>query len=284
MLTLTEAARECGLSRSTLWRAIKAGKISATKNEEGEFRIDPAELARVYPNRPEEPPRLPGDPGEIELTHAREKMEMLQGRVEELKADLRRERDVGDAWRKQAERLLMVDQRGSVGDLDAAHARGVQEGQRQAETRLRAEALDAAREAVASELENARAEGVEEGRAEAQADLEDLLETARENAMHQARMDVQEEMELVRQAAKAEGVKEGRESPHNAPETALNEALAKGRVEGIHATRRALAVPLAALLEASKTAKAQKPKEAVKALRAGAKAVGVVFAQLGRKG
>ena len=48
MLTLTEAAKETGLSRSAVFKAIKAGKLSAKKDDNGHFQIDPAELFRVY--------------------------------------------------------------------------------------------------------------------------------------------------------------------------------------------------------------------------------------------
>ena len=47
--SLVEAAIACGVNRSTVLRAIKASKISASKDEQGEWRIEPAELHRVYP-------------------------------------------------------------------------------------------------------------------------------------------------------------------------------------------------------------------------------------------
>ena len=47
--TLGQAAKACGRSKMTLARAIKAGRISATRTETGTFAIDPAELHRVYP-------------------------------------------------------------------------------------------------------------------------------------------------------------------------------------------------------------------------------------------
>jgi hypothetical protein len=46
---LATAAAATGLNRSTILRAIKSGKISATKSELGEWSIEPAELHRVYP-------------------------------------------------------------------------------------------------------------------------------------------------------------------------------------------------------------------------------------------
>jgi hypothetical protein len=47
--TLAAAAAACGLNKSTVLRAIKAGKVSGTKDEHGEWHIEAAELDRVYP-------------------------------------------------------------------------------------------------------------------------------------------------------------------------------------------------------------------------------------------
>lgn len=47
--TLGEAAKATGKSKPTIQRAIKSGKISASKKEDGTYDIDPAELHRVYP-------------------------------------------------------------------------------------------------------------------------------------------------------------------------------------------------------------------------------------------
>ena len=49
--TLGTAAKATGLSRTAILRAIKSGKISASKNVHGEWDIDPAELHRVYPRK-----------------------------------------------------------------------------------------------------------------------------------------------------------------------------------------------------------------------------------------
>jgi len=58
--TLGQAAKATGKSKSTLQAAIKKGRISADQDETGQYRIDPAELHRVYPpvrstDRTEEP-------------------------------------------------------------------------------------------------------------------------------------------------------------------------------------------------------------------------------------
>lgn len=49
ILSLRQAAELTGKSKSTLTRAIKSGRLSASRNAEGMYAIDPAELARTYP-------------------------------------------------------------------------------------------------------------------------------------------------------------------------------------------------------------------------------------------
>ena len=48
-LSLREAAHHVGTTKSTILRAIQSGRLSATRNDEREYRIDPAELMRAYP-------------------------------------------------------------------------------------------------------------------------------------------------------------------------------------------------------------------------------------------
>ena len=48
-LTLGQAAKETGISKPSLSAAIKKGRFSAEKQENGQYKIDPAELFRVYP-------------------------------------------------------------------------------------------------------------------------------------------------------------------------------------------------------------------------------------------
>jgi hypothetical protein len=47
-LSLGQAAKETGMDKSTISRAIKSGKLSATRQENGGYAIDPAELFRVF--------------------------------------------------------------------------------------------------------------------------------------------------------------------------------------------------------------------------------------------
>lgn len=49
MHTIATAAAAVGRNKTAILRAIKAGKISVAKSENGEWQIDPAELHRIYP-------------------------------------------------------------------------------------------------------------------------------------------------------------------------------------------------------------------------------------------
>jgi len=47
--TLGEAAKATGKSKAAISQAIASNKISATKDANGRYQIDPAELHRLYP-------------------------------------------------------------------------------------------------------------------------------------------------------------------------------------------------------------------------------------------
>jgi septal ring factor EnvC (AmiA/AmiB activator) len=47
--TLSDAATATGKNKATIQRAIKSGKISASKGFSGSYEIDPSELHRVFP-------------------------------------------------------------------------------------------------------------------------------------------------------------------------------------------------------------------------------------------
>ena len=48
LLTVRQAALQVGISRQTMFRHIKQGKVSASLAHDGELRIDTSELLRVY--------------------------------------------------------------------------------------------------------------------------------------------------------------------------------------------------------------------------------------------
>ena len=104
--TLGQAATASGKSKSTISKAIKSGKLSAQKQDDGSFAIDPAELNRVFPLEntetvSSERSRTPQETPEntIEIAVLRAKLEAAERQVEDLKSDR-------DHWRQQANRLL----------------------------------------------------------------------------------------------------------------------------------------------------------------------------------
>ena len=110
-LTLGQAARQAGISKSYLSRLIKSGKVSAERQSNGEFRIDPSELDRLERNRTHErdqdnttSERLE-TPQELVLKREVELLRELLADKEQTLADVRAERD---AWRQQAQTFLLT--------------------------------------------------------------------------------------------------------------------------------------------------------------------------------
>lgn len=108
MLNLREAAEMAGTSKSSVWRAIRAGRLSCTKDGFGGVHIDPAELSRVYPPRPPKPERSVPDQapqsGAEELRCRNAALEAEVRLLREMADSLRSERD---RWASQAERLAL---------------------------------------------------------------------------------------------------------------------------------------------------------------------------------
>jgi excisionase family DNA binding protein len=96
--SLKQAAKATGKTKTTILRAIQKGRISAAKDG-GAWKIDPAELHRVYPPAPQDAaPAPPTEPVQQEV------VALLREMVDEM----RRERD---HWRAQAESHRLADQR-----------------------------------------------------------------------------------------------------------------------------------------------------------------------------
>lgn len=107
-LSLSQAAKLAGKSKSTINRAIKTGKLSATRHENGTYSIDPAELSRAFDVEPlEGAKRHDAEPDGTRLLERIAALEALLSREREISADLKEDRD---RWRQQATALL-IDQR-----------------------------------------------------------------------------------------------------------------------------------------------------------------------------
>lgn len=103
-LSLSQAAKLTGKSKSTINRAVKTGKLSATRHEDGTYSIDPAELARAFDVEPlEGDKRRDADLDGTRLLERITALEAMLNREREISADLKEERD---RWRQQATALL----------------------------------------------------------------------------------------------------------------------------------------------------------------------------------
>ncbi len=116
--TLATAAEAAKVSKPTVFKWIKKGKISATKTDDGTYRIDPAELHRYLDSVAKE--KAPQEPTQQAATEAVSPIDTLpeaialRYEVEKLKALLETERQrveewkaVADRWAQQAERLAL---------------------------------------------------------------------------------------------------------------------------------------------------------------------------------
>ena len=107
-LSLSQAAKLTGKSKSTINRAIKTGKLSATRHEDGTYSIDPAELTRAFDVEPlEGAKRRDADPDGTRLLERITALETMLNREREIAADLKEDRD---RWRQQATALLTDQQ------------------------------------------------------------------------------------------------------------------------------------------------------------------------------
>lgn len=117
-ISLRQAVERFNVSRPTLTKALKSGKISGEKDDSGAWSVEPSELARLYE------PRLTAEQPEHGKEHVHEhrssshdysymkgKVEALEEQIEDLKA----QRDRAEARASQSDaRLygLLEDMRG----------------------------------------------------------------------------------------------------------------------------------------------------------------------------
>ena len=88
VLSMTQAAQKAGISRSTLYRAIRAGRLSVASQPSGNRGVDTAELIRVFG---------PLQADTVQVTHSgtssdnavmHERCAMLEREIEWLRAEL----------------------------------------------------------------------------------------------------------------------------------------------------------------------------------------------------
>jgi len=107
LYTLGQSAKAVGKAKGTIKNAIDKGRLSASKDDKGQYQIDPAELHRVYP--------LPTEQGNLnavtplstpplntsEISALEDKVKLLETTLDDVRQDR-------DEWRKQAQQLALA--------------------------------------------------------------------------------------------------------------------------------------------------------------------------------
>ena len=117
MIGMTEAASRTGKARQTIHKAIRQGRLSAQKDINGEWKIDPAELFRVYPpvsdvnsnqvTKQDTGLQQISDGLQHEIDLLRERLKDKDALIDELREDR-------NHWRQQATALLSAPKHQSL--------------------------------------------------------------------------------------------------------------------------------------------------------------------------
>jgi hypothetical protein len=119
-LTMGQAAKETGVSKATLSKALKTGRLSYVAKTTAGYEIDPAELFRVFPPKPSV--NVEGERSDTHREHLllddahRREVQLLREQLEEVRTDR-------DAWREQAQRLALAGPEDRLVDADAVVSR-----------------------------------------------------------------------------------------------------------------------------------------------------------------
>jgi excisionase family DNA binding protein len=97
VLNLDEAAKETRLSKSAVWRAVNSGRLPATRTFAGDYRIDPAELHRIFPPGAE----LATDVSPIVVSMRRDPTELERAEAASMQEQIERLFEVGRQIRKE---------------------------------------------------------------------------------------------------------------------------------------------------------------------------------------
>ena len=120
-LSLSQAAKATGRSKSTIGRAIQSGRLSASRNDDDTFSIDPSELFRAFPKGG---PKTHGDASNDTIRNPKNGTDGPGVEADEIKAlrdELARaQQRAAAAEAKAEERAAVADERAeTIADLRA---------------------------------------------------------------------------------------------------------------------------------------------------------------------
>ncbi len=112
--TAGQAAKATGVATATITRALKSGKISGHKDENGAWIIEPSELHRVFPAispQEHEIPAAKGDETSNATPERAGEISAMEREIQMLRDALDDAREDRDRWRDMAERLSLAPPR-----------------------------------------------------------------------------------------------------------------------------------------------------------------------------
>ena len=121
ILTLTQAAKAAGVARSTLYRAIRKGRISVVSQPNGSKGIDTAELIRVFGP-------LQDAAEQAQQLNAQQNVALLRARIDALERENTLLRDEVQASRERESKLLDVVSRGVLERSKGKRRKGKKKG------------------------------------------------------------------------------------------------------------------------------------------------------------
>ena len=120
MVTLGQAAKLVGRSKTALTRAINSGKLSANRNDDGSYSIDVSELSRVYQLLSVTPETVTVDSKGVQRSTPSDtprdgildeyvtRAAMAEAQLESMKVLLEEIKQSRDEWKAQAQQLALT--------------------------------------------------------------------------------------------------------------------------------------------------------------------------------
>lgn len=106
-LTLGEASRETGVQKSTLSKALKSGKLSYFEKTSAGYKIEPSELFRIYPRKPQETVSDTDISKQLDTPERTPDFIRLEVEVEQLRERLAETQEQRDKWQTHAMQLAL---------------------------------------------------------------------------------------------------------------------------------------------------------------------------------
>lgn len=109
--TAGQAAKEAGVSKTTISKALQSGRLSYVEKTSAGYRIDPAELFRVFPKSSTDNTTVNDEEhpvNSVKIAKLEAEREALQKQVDDLRHSLSRAEENADQWRDQAQRLALT--------------------------------------------------------------------------------------------------------------------------------------------------------------------------------